>query len=328
MPASRIDDHRPSPFPGWRPRSVERRHRYLCRRRYVRRSPTPSRRVAPRSTTNHPTDLQGRLRPGRAAPEPRSPDRRAGAHDAARQWPAPSSTSWPTRASSLLSGQRQQGDQSSGKVAPERAEADKVTMASRGHAVTNLERQLVDDGVDQERCADPADDQSDAEEQVDQLRRRVESLGQSSPPRLEVIERSNATARSRRAAARHDRSAESQRRPTVQGARPSPQPARRALREAGYLCGSNDRLDIGTPYGAGASTLVTAETDPVPVAGRPVVVIVTETVTRLPSIDSAAREPVSPLTANRRAIVEITADRAATGSTTDSPARAESASRA
>ena len=67
---------------------------------------------------------------------------------------------------------------------------------------------------------------------------------------------------------------------------------------------------------------------PVPVAGRPVVVMVTETVTLLSTTESAASEPVSPFAASSRATVEVTARWAATGSTRRTPARAESASSA
>lgn len=68
---------------------------------------------------------------------------------------------------------------------------------------------------------------------------------------------------------------------------------------------------------------VTAVADAVPVAGRPVVVMVTETVTRLLSIERADTDPVSPLTARRRAVVVATADLAAIESTIATPVRAE-----
>ena len=57
-------------------------------------------------------------------------------------------------------------------------------------------------------------------------------------------------------------------------------------------------MGMSAPYGCGPSTPATAVTDAVPVAGRPVVVIVTDTVMRLRTIDSAASEPLS--TVHRR----------------------------
>ena len=62
-------------------------------------------------------------------------------------------------------------------------------MTPGRHAVTKLEHQLVDDGVDENRDANPADDERNAQEQINQFRRRVEALRDSPRPRVQIVDR-------------------------------------------------------------------------------------------------------------------------------------------
>ena len=86
-------------------------------------------------------------------------------------------------------GHREEGDEPARQRPPDPPQPEHVAVPGRRHPMTQLEDHLADQRHDDDGEAQPADDQRDAQEGVDQLRRRVELIGQVMPPRAGAVER-------------------------------------------------------------------------------------------------------------------------------------------
>ena len=85
-------------------------------------------------------------------------------------------------------GKRQHCDEHRGQLPPERTQSSEVMMPGGGHAVANLEDHFGDDGVDHNSDTDPADDEGEPKEHVDERCRRIETICQPTSPRAQIID--------------------------------------------------------------------------------------------------------------------------------------------